>query len=83
MTIKSVNSGQNIYKSNEQDEINNKYKSGAEAAGKNAPAGKSDKLEISPEALKLADVKKKISSRFYEKPEVVKQTAKKILKDLA
>lgn len=78
-----------------QPVVVNSVKAGTKAdinPAKQAPIKKGDTLQISAEAAhlskimpagntKLSDIKAKVKSGYYDKPEVQKQTAIKMLKD--
>ncbi len=81
MDIKSVNSGQNVFKPQSKQDLEGKY--GKAAASGNDKVGlKSDKLELSPEAKKLQPIKQKISSGFYDNPDVIDEVARKIFDEI-
>lgn len=73
MDIKSVNSDFKVY--SEQAKSAEKKEVRAEESKANQ---KSDKLELSDDAKKLQPIVQKISSGFYNKPEVFNITAKNI-----
>lgn len=45
-------------------------------------ASKSDKLELSPEALKFAPIKEKIKQGFYENEDVLNKISEKLLREI-
>ncbi len=80
MNIKSVGGSGNAYKPQQKEELNDKY--GKASAGEGSSASKTDRLDISPEALKFNPIQKRIDEGFYDKPEVIRELAKRISKDL-
>ncbi len=77
MDIKSVNSGPNVFKPHSKQNVEGKY-GRAISSGDDKVGLKSDKLELSPEAKKLQPIKQKISSGFYDKPDIIDKVARKI-----
>lgn len=81
MDIQSVNSGQNVFKPQSKQDLEDKY-------SKEVPSGddkvglKSDKLELSPEAIKLQPIKQKVSSGFYDDPDIIDEVARKIFDEI-
>lgn len=81
MDIKSVNSGQNLFKPQSKKDVEGKYGKAIQP-GSDKVGLKSDKLELSPEAKKLQPIKQKISSGFYDKPDIIDQVARKIFDEI-
>ena len=84
MTIGSVNNLGKIYQAKESESAKPKSGDAAKAAkaGETSRQTAPDTLVLSAEAKKLRPIKDKIAEGFYDRPEVVKKAAAKILQEL-
>ncbi len=78
MNINSINKSANIYKNSE----NKSQKSTDSSSNGVRNSGFVDRVEISPAAKKLSTIQAKIEQGFYETPEILRQVAEKMEKDL-
>lgn len=69
-----------LYSQNEKIEKKNVSKD--EEKPKTNKASKSDKLELSVEALKLQPIRAKIAQGFYDNPDVLKNVADKLYNEI-
>ena len=69
-----------IYSQN--DKVEKKNISKDEEKPKTNKASKSDKLELSVEALKLQPIRAKIAQGFYDNPDVLKNVADKLYNEI-
>lgn len=76
MSIESIKGNHEIYKANEQKIVEKLQQERVMEEAKKAPV--QDKLELSGEAMKLAPIKAKMDSGFYDNPDVLRQVAKKL-----
>ena len=66
----------------QNDKIEKKSINKDEDKAKTNKAAKSDKLELSVEALKLQPIKAKIAQGFYDNPEVLRNVADKLYREI-
>ncbi|MCX6156125.1 MAG: hypothetical protein NT007_18405 [Candidatus Kapabacteria bacterium] len=82
MNIHALSTGTAAYtKNNIQSKVNDDSKQKEQKVSNNQKSV--DKLELSVEARKLAPIKNRINSGFYNKTEVVKEVAKRVSQQLA
>ena len=80
MNIGSVNHNTNI-QSGSDNIIRNRQSQVSET--ENHPASRrSDRLDISPEALSYKPIEARIASGFYDKIEIIREVAQRMAKDL-
>ncbi len=79
MSVDPINSEQNLFAERAKETIERKYYDEYASENDEKVANKrSDKLEVSDEAKKLQDYRTKINEGYYNKPEVIIDTAIKI-----
>ncbi len=81
MDIGSVKS-QGMSASKDTSKIDNKSNSSKDIAGKSKSSATQDKLSISSEGQQLSRILSRISSGFYDNPEVLTATAERIAQEL-
>lgn len=79
MNVKGINNNQNVFAVNNKQTLQRKYKE--EQNTELTQNVKSDTLELSGEAKKLQPIMSRISSGFYNNPEILMSTAAKISKE--
>lgn len=78
MNINSINKSTNIYKDNDS-----KSKKSIDSSSNGVKSNSlDDRVEISTTAKKLSTIQAKIEQGFYETPEVLREVAKKMEKDI-
>lgn len=85
MGIDALNSGQRIITNNPYEIQEKKYNEELTSKIEDKVAQqqqKADKLELSEEAKKLGPISSKINSGFYDSPEVIRDVAAKISRDI-
>ena len=82
MSIDPLNSGQELYPTGQTENVGKKY--GDEFVPEMDKAGnkRADTLELSSEAMRLGAIQVKAIEGYYDKPEVLKDVAQKISKEL-
>ncbi len=81
MNIDSVRINGPLYE--KSADIKSKQKEASAAADSGKSASVVDKLELSDEAKRLNPVKSRIDSGYYDRPEVLREVAKKMAQNLA
>lgn len=66
----------------ENDRVSNKKEKSKDNTGKVGISSQGDTLSISSEAQKLSRIFSRISSGYYNSPEVLRETAQRILNEL-
>ncbi len=82
MDIGSINS-QNVSRTKENSKVQGKKDDARTTSSSSSGKTSGDKLMISSEAQQLSRVMSRISSGFYNSPEVLRETAQRILNDLS
>lgn len=80
MNINSVNKGASLYNTQEQRAIDRREEE--QQANSNVSRGE-DRLELSSQARQLTNVQQRIEQGFYDRPEVIRQVARRINEDVA
>lgn len=81
MNIKSINTANSgVYNVNTAN-LKSKYSADADKSTVTAKS-KSDKLELSDEAKKIQDIKARVQNGFYDNPEVLREVALKLDRDI-
>lgn len=81
MNIKSVNTPNSAVYNVNTANLKNKYNSEADNS-QVASRSKLDKLELSDEAKKIQDIKSRVQSGFYDNPNVLREIAIKLDREL-
>lgn len=84
MTVDSVNKSQQLYQTQQTEKVEKRqYEQLASKDEEKVKMQRSDKLELSAEAMKLQPIRQRINEGFYDRPEVMRETAMKLAQDLA
>lgn len=79
MNVNSLNKSANLYSASEQKAIDKRQ---LDDTRNNENVKKGDTLEISNQAKQLSNVKLRIEQGFYDRPEILRQVARKIDEEL-